>query len=299
MSTSVDFLLGYYNSYAFEVLEDSFFEFIRNDGKMRIAINHFLSERDRSLLYDNEYEIDEAEIQIIISNFEYFLQGLSDKEKFVFDCIRYLLDNDRLEVQPIALKGMTTSHYKNALFYDGQEYLYVNGSANFTRNGLIENGETITVDVSWEDIGNERILLEKEKIDTIFTKTNNAFVYLDAEDIFVGPINRNTESKSLEQLKQKYYNNIPNKGNYSIDDGGAVDYSFKPRPYQKDAFEAWKENNFNGLLSMATGTGKTKTALFSIKEIESLEGSYQVIVGVPSNLLLEQWTRAFKPATSL
>ena len=67
-------------------------------------------------------------------------------------------------------------------------------------------------------------------------------------------------------------------------------YTFTPRPYQQEAFDAWKANDFIGLLSMATGTGKTKTALYSIKEIERLEGSYHVVVGVPSSLLLEQWT---------
>lgn len=288
-STNVDFLLGYFNGYAFEVLGDSFFEFIRHGGKMRIAINHFLSERDKTLLYSDDYEIDKEEIEIIISKFEYFLQGLSYKEKFVFDCIRYLLDNNRLEVQPVALKGMSTSHYKNALFHDGHDYLYVNGSANFTRNGLIENGETITVDVSWEEIGHERIHLEKEKIDSIFDKTNHAFVYLDAEDIFVGPINNNTESQSLEQLKKKYGQKVKSDVNFSVDDFTET-YTFTPRPYQQKAFDAWKKNDFNGLLSMATGTGKTKTALFSIKELEKLEGTYHVVIGVPSSLLLEQWT---------
>ena len=289
LSSNVDFLLGYFSSYAFEVLGESFFEFIRHGGKMRIAINHFLSERDKSLLYDEDYDIDEDEIEIIISKFEYYLQGLSNKEKFVFDCIRYLIDNDRLEVLPVALKGMSTSHYKNALFYDGTEYLYVNGSANFTRNGLIENGETIAVDVSWEEIGQERIYLEQEKINSIFAKANDAFIYLDSEDIFVGPINRYTESQTLEQLKKKYYKSHNGNFNFSVDDHLQT-YTFTPRPYQQEAFDAWNANDFIGLLSMATGTGKTKTALYSIKEIERLEGSYHVVVGVPSSLLLEQWT---------
>lgn len=289
LSANVDFLLGYFNGYAFEVLGDSFFEFIRNGGKMRIAINHFLSESDKTLLYSDDYQIDKEEIEIIISKFEYFLQGLTYKEKFVFDCIRYLLDNNRLEVQPVALKGMSTSHYKNALFHDGHDYLYVNGSANFTRNGLIENGETITVDVSWEEIGHERIQLEKNKIDSIFEKTNRAFVYLDSEDIFVGPINNYTESQSLEQLKKKYRQKEKSDVNFSVDDFTET-YTFTPRPYQQKAFDAWKMNDFNGLLSMATGTGKTKTALFSIKKLEELEGSYHVVIGVPSSLLLEQWT---------
>ena len=86
---------------------------------------------------------------------------------------------------------MSTSHYKNALFYDGTEYLYVNGSANFTRNGLIENGETIAVDELGGNWSRKNSILEQEKINSIFAKANDAFIYLDSDDIFVGPININ------------------------------------------------------------------------------------------------------------
>ena len=122
------------------------------------------------------------------------------------------------------------------MFYDGTEYLYVNGSANFTRNGLIENGETIAVDVSWEEIGQERIHLEQEKINSIFAKANDAFIYLDSDDIFVGPINRYTESQTLEQLKKKYYKSHNGNFNFSVDDHLQT-YTFTPRPYQQEAFD--------------------------------------------------------------
>ena len=72
---------------------------------MRIAINHFIG-RDKSLLYDEDYDIDEDEIEIIISKFEYYLQGLSNKEKFVFDFYSILANNDRLEVLPVALRDV-------------------------------------------------------------------------------------------------------------------------------------------------------------------------------------------------
>lgn len=36
---------------------------------------------------------------------------------------------------------------------------------------------------------------------------------------------------------------------------------FTPRDYQLEAIQKWSENDYRGLLEMATGTGKTLTAL--------------------------------------
>ena len=39
------------------------------------------------------------------------------------------------------------------------------------------------------------------------------------------------------------------------------------RDYQIDAINSFKNNNYNGILQMATGTGKTYTAINIFKEI--------------------------------
>ena len=63
----------------------------------------------------------------------------------------------------------------------------------------------------------------------------------------------------------------------------------EPRPYQKEAYESWCNNNYKGILAMATGTGKTLTALyFLIKEYEKNCIQKNLIV-VPSEELIRQW----------
>jgi len=59
------------------------------------------------------------------------------------------------------------------------------------------------------------------------------------------------------------------------------------RPHQRRAVEAWRRNSRRGLLAHATGSGKTVTALFCIRE--ALQRGLRPIVVVPSKLLLEQW----------
>ena len=64
-----------------------------------------------------------------------------------------------------------------------------------------------------------------------------------------------------------------------------------PRAYQTEALNAWKENGYQGFFAMATGTGKTITALNCLLDIFSREGRYRCIVIVPTISLVDQWVR--------
>jgi superfamily II DNA or RNA helicase len=59
------------------------------------------------------------------------------------------------------------------------------------------------------------------------------------------------------------------------------------RPHQQRAVRAWLDNGRRGLLAHATGSGKTITGLFCIRECIQ-QGLHPVVI-VPSELLLDQW----------
>lgn len=76
----------------------------------------------------------------------------------------------------------------------------------------------------------------------------------------------------------------------------ATPVSLTLRPYQLEAIEAWFANGCRGLLEMATGTGKTITALAASARLYEREGRLAVIVAVPYTHLVDQWhqeARAF------
>ena len=64
-----------------------------------------------------------------------------------------------------------------------------------------------------------------------------------------------------------------------------------PRDYQQEAFHAWTQNEMKGFFAMATGTGKTITALNCLLELYRQEGSYKCLILVPTISLIEQWAR--------
>jgi len=63
-----------------------------------------------------------------------------------------------------------------------------------------------------------------------------------------------------------------------------------PRPYQQDAIDAWKANQGQGVLNMATGTGKTITALLAAADLTALQNDrLALIVAAPYQHLVDQW----------
>lgn len=61
------------------------------------------------------------------------------------------------------------------------------------------------------------------------------------------------------------------------------------RAYQTAAIEAWFEHGCKGLLEMATGTGKTITALAASARLYDREGRLAVIIAAPYQHLVDQW----------
>lgn len=63
-----------------------------------------------------------------------------------------------------------------------------------------------------------------------------------------------------------------------------------PREYQSSAVDAWMRNEGQGVLHMATGTGKTITSLLAASELADLQdGRLALIVAAPYQHLVDQW----------
>jgi len=82
---------------------------------------------------------------------------------------------------------------------------------------------------------------------------------------------------------------------YTPPDDESLSHNITLRPYQQDAVDAWFENNHCGLFQMATGTGKTYTALGAMDELNQITDSpLFVVVSVPMTHLASQWAESLK-----
>lgn len=76
--------------------------------------------------------------------------------------------------------------------------------------------------------------------------------------------------------------------------GGENMNDIKLRDYQIEAIDSWFENGCNGIFEMATGTGKTFTALACFDKLLTTKDSLCTVIACPQSHLIDQWIREIK-----
>lgn len=307
----IDLKLGYFSSNAIRTLAYGFAQFIHNDGILRIITNHYLSIKDKLLISDDEINslAEEEEMKYLVErDLEGLAKILENGDQHFFDCLKYLLKHDRLQIIPVKLKPNRLAHFKQGIFDDGTNQVYFNGSCNFTYRGLVDNGESLSIARSWGESSEKLKVKENiETIDRICTKQDEGFEYLKPEQI-IEVILKTGQDKHLNELIEEEINifervsRIPKLkqsfAKYASSFKKKVDeeknkprfpYTQGAREYQHQAFENWRKNNQYGLFAMATGTGKTITSLNCLLEIYKKTGYYKALILVPTITLVNQW----------
>jgi superfamily II DNA or RNA helicase len=302
-SKEFDLQLGYFSSATISVLADGFATFISNGGRMRLVINHIVSEEDKEAISKGVHGgvIDCFDL----TNFETLRQTFDEYQQQFFECLAFLIYDKRIDIRiirPRNKKGI--SHTKSGQFRDGDSITSFTGSANFTISGLFNNLEEIKIDRSdsVDMMIQKRIKSQREEFDSIMLGKKKNVEYLSPENL-VSAIKSNYGDKDIEELldvevklrKIKKERALRERQESQwvvredIDIEPKFPYPSGPREYQKIAFENWKNNGQKGLFAMATGTGKTITSLNCLFEIYQRKGYYKAIILVPTITLVNQW----------
>jgi superfamily II DNA or RNA helicase len=305
-SNSFDLGLGYFSSTAINVLNAGFAYFINKGGKMRIIINDILSEQDKEAIENGLKKQDINFENNILEDIKLLAKTLSKQDEHFFKCLSYLISQKRLEfiaTIPANLKG-GIAHNKYGLFTDSNgNKVGFNGSANFSKNALINNIESVSCYKSWSDSDSE--LKRLVYFEDIFNKTWQG----KSNNVKIIPIEKVKsyiqESFHVEDLQElideenilinrdnsfgDYFKERINKLNLSKSPYPHFPFKEGPRDYQKQAYINWKENNYHGIFAMATGTGKTITSLNCVLNEFEKTGKYNVLILVPTLALVEQW----------
>lgn len=305
-SQEFDLQLGYFSSATISVLAEGFASFISRGGRMRLIINHIVSDEDKKAI-SKGIKGDGIIECFDLTNFEELRKTFDEYTKQFFDCLAFLIYDHRIEIQiirPRNKKGI--AHTKSGQFRDGDSVTSFTGSANFTINGLFNNLEEIKIDRSdsIDMMVQNRITSQRAEFDSIMKQTKRNIEYLSPDNL-ISAISTNFGDKSVEELldvenklrkvkadknKEKaQQNSLVVEAVSIIDLKPTFPYPSGPREYQKKAFESWKNNSQKGLFAMATGTGKTITSLNCLLEIYKRKEYYKAIILVPTVTLVNQW----------
>lgn len=259
--------VGFFSSSALDFIGDGILSMARNGGRIFLATSPKLNEIDIEAIrcgYDEREILKKSFINETIDT----LSALSDENA----AILYMLVKEEILDIKIVLKDGGMYHDKLAILEDfyGNIVTCV-GSNNESRPGYNSNYEKVRVYKSWTDLEG-RIEDETNEFNSIWQDNKETLKVYDFMDAF--------NNELLERINHK--------GHYYVDAS-----KYKMRPYQKEAKANWIANHNKGFFVMATGTGKTITSLYSIKEFIT-DNKILTVIAVPYKHLVSQWAEDAK-----
>ena len=259
--------VGYFSSSALEAFGAPLGDFIKNGGHIRLVTSVELSEADLRAIENGAVQEDVCaqRIEEIIEND--FADGVSDGVAR----LARLLEMGRLEIRiAVPRTGTGIYHEKIGLFIDGDDFVAFAGSSNESRTAFEKNRECLDVYPSWSSPS--RAERKRIHFEALWDRTD--------EGVAVYSFPEATQKKLLRIC-------------------GEWEAAQKQRPeqhtnkwrHQDEAVEKFLAAE-RGVLKMATGTGKTRTALKIFEALFARQHIDTVIVSADGNDLLDQWYRA-------
>lgn len=278
-----DRVTGYFSSNSLALAAKGLKNFIHNDGKMRLLCGTQLSEDDLNTIV-NASDIAE----MISDDFLEDIDSIYDEiEINHIKLLAWMVDNDYLEIKIGIVKnelGYTGGilHEKTGILEDKEHNtLLFSGSNNETARGWSSGGygniEKFKVFLSGIDDKHM-----EEDILTFEDDWNNKNEFLEVMDV------PKAAKEGLVKLAPDSFDEVMVLPLSYGEMRGTGDKR-ELRDYQEEAISKWFANDKQGIFEMATGTGKTFTALNCIKKLLEEEDELLTIIACPYAHLVEQW----------
>lgn len=276
--------VGYFSSGWLKVAAQGLVGLIKNNGKAKIVCSPILSENDWSAIVNGT---EETQLNMLSRCLESNLDQITAAlENDTLNCLSWLIHDGYLEFRFAVIRngwGNGDYHDKVAVFCDSEgSTVAIHGSFNDSIHGTI-NGEAFSVFQSW--VGGQEKYVENHslRLRKLWTNNNRQFKVFPTPDAIKEKIIR------LRTSAEPPYSTSNKNIDYEHKELEATK-EFKPLwPHQKEAITLWQEAGCRGILEMATGTGKTVTALSAFQKILATGEKLALVILVPYLHLVEQW----------
>lgn len=267
--------VGFFSSGVFSPIIDGIVALSRNNGYIQLIASPNLNEEDIRAI-DLGYQKREDIISGAVErDFENALEELDDAR---LQLLASLIANGTMDIKIAVTNGTGIYHDKLGIIedFDGNVLVFY-GSPNASLSGYQNNYEKIRVVKSWVISDKESIEDEENEFDALWNDTN--------PHVKVYDYSISAKLKILSVLENRK----------SAADRDEKKAPIVLRDYQKAAINAWVKNDFHGFYVMATGTGKTWTAIFSaIKLMDTIP--VMTVICAPYKHLVRQWAEDVEKA---
>lgn len=257
--------VGFFSSGVLELILDGIVSLVRNNGIIQLIASPKLNEDDINAI-NLGYKMRKDMI------YDYFTRDfLMEVEKLNDNKLQMLcelISRGVLDIKIAITNDEGMYHDKLGILkdFDNNNIVFY-GSSNSSYGGYRSNYEKIRVVKGWDE-GNKEIIIEEElEFDTLWEGKN--------EFVEVYQYSETAKLNLLEVIKKRKNSQKDKK-------------TIKLRDYQEQAIKAWVDNDYHGFYVMATGTGKTWTAIYSTVELMK-NHSPIVVICAPYKHLIKQW----------
>jgi len=278
--------VGYFSSGWLQINSIGMAKFAENNGHARWITSPILDEEDwKALLAGEQAKEDIILRSILQSCIPNIREGL---ETQTLSALSWLIADDVIEFKiaiPRNILERGEFHDKFGIFFDSDgEKISFSGSYNDSIRGT-RNYESIKVFKSWIQEYSDLVLSEQDRFDSLWINQDpNLQVY----DL---PSAAKEEIIKFRSKKRPYKKNEDKKVNIldlHVSDPN-IPRHITLRDYQNEAINRWENNGFHGIFEMATGTGKTITALSATVRVLSSLPKLAIIIACPLQHLVVQW----------
>ena len=265
--------VGFFSSQVLLAILDGIINLVRNNGRIMLAASPKLNEQDVYAI-DRGYELREEIVKEAFNRD--FCAELEQFDEKNLNLLVELISQGYLDIKIVVTEKTGMYHDKLGILedFDGNTIVFY-GSPNSSLSGYEKNYEKIRIVKSWIPGTDEIINDEVSEFDSIWNGKNQFLKVYDYTE--------SAKKQILEIVKKRERL------------GGDKKTGIVLRDYQERAIEAWTENNYHGFYVMATGTGKTWTAIYSAKELLKTKDA-TIVICAPYKHLIKQWVQDLEVA---
>ena len=267
---------GFFSSTSLAISAQGISNFIINDGKMKLICSAVLSKEDKRIIEESNENPTKFIEKYALNDFRSMNEGFVKEH---VEALGWMLANDLLEIKiAIPKNDQGIFHSKIGVLKDDEDNIIsFSGSDNETASGWLHNIEEFKVFCSWDESEKKFVYSDLDDFnrywrgDTVKTDVVDIPLAIKNELIKLAPKSKN-DLTIFKSKKSK----------------------IKLRDYQNEAIKNWFNNDCCGLLEMATGTGKTFTALSCFKELADSKDKLVTVIACPQSHLIDQWVKDVK-----
>jgi superfamily II DNA or RNA helicase len=282
-------MAGFFGSGSLAVAAKGIQGLLKNNGSMKLIVGLIPSYEDVNAIKQGL----ESPEEVIEKMFIRDIDEIQDKfEEDHIKALAWMIANNKLQIkiafpdpglfenrESFHTKNISLFHQKVGIIEDNEgNIITFSGSENESESGWKNHIEEFKVFRSWIEEEEKFLVHDINKFEKFWNCKAKRTIVTDAsiaiKNKLIGLAPEDMSKIDLEKWRKKI---------------GQLDKEIILRKYQKQAIQNWFIHNKFGIFEMATGTGKTFTALGALQKLLEKKDRLVSVIACPSSHLIDQW----------